>query len=140
VSGGQLGPPCSAGEAVLGLQTMSCAHSKLRYCSAAQYGKEVVPLNEDMKRTLGYMPGPKALELFGFVEAARVPLQMGMKARTPLDRAPCQCAWLTRLQRLARGGRKRMVVRCVGGCMQATSLPDGCDFMRHGALLVHVCA
>ncbi len=60
MSGGQLGPPCSAGEAVLGLQTMSCAHSKLRYCSAAQYGKEVVPLNEDMKRTLGYMPGPKA--------------------------------------------------------------------------------
>ncbi len=56
---------------------------ELRRWPAAQYGKEVVPLNEDMKRTLGYMPGPKALEFFGFVEAARVPLHMGMKARSP---------------------------------------------------------
>ncbi|KAK9845813.1 hypothetical protein WJX81_003083 [Elliptochloris bilobata] len=38
-----------------------------------RYGSQIVPMDEGDRVHLGYFPGEKALELMGFVEAARVP-------------------------------------------------------------------
>ena len=42
---------------------------------AAQYGKHIMPIGED-RVLLSYLPGDKALEVIGVVEASRVPNHM----------------------------------------------------------------
>ena len=48
---------------------------------AAQYGKQVVPIGED-RALLSYLPGDKALEVIGIVEASRVPKHMLLEVCT----------------------------------------------------------
>ena len=49
---------------------------------AAQYGRHIVPLGED-RTLLSYLPGDKALEVVGVVEASRVPIYMLLEVCTP---------------------------------------------------------
>ena len=49
---------------------------------AAQYGKRLVPFGKD-RMLLSYLPGKRALELVGVVEAARIPMHMLLEVCTP---------------------------------------------------------
>ena len=58
---------------------------------AAQYGKHIVPIGDD-RVLLSYLPGDKALEVIGVVEASRVPIHMLLEVRTHegvLERQRC---------------------------------------------------
>lgn len=66
----------------------------------AQYGSNLVPVDDTLNSYLGYLPGNKALELLGFVEDVRAPLHMMMDVRPccpifPLRLEANQCAgWM----------------------------------------------
>ena len=49
--------------------------------NGAQYGSNLVPVDNTLNSYLGYLPGNKALELLGFVEDVRAPLHMMMDVR-----------------------------------------------------------
>lgn len=55
-------------------------HVPLMWC-AAQYGKHIVPIGED-RALLSYLPGDKALEVIGVVEASRIPIHTLLEVRT----------------------------------------------------------